>query len=59
MGFLSDSSPQDHYEQLMDSIDYILQLLPDDTVIYPGHGTKTTIGRIKTRNLAVRGGSNY
>ena len=39
-----------NYEQLMDSIDRILQLLPGDTVIYPGHGSMTTIARIKERN---------
>lgn len=41
------------YEQLMDSIDRILQLLPDETVIYPGHGAKTTIGQIKAYNPSV------
>ena len=35
------------YERMMDSIDRIMQLLPDDTVIYPGHGKKTTIAKIK------------
>ena len=45
-----------NYDQLMDSIDYILQLLPDDTVIYPGHGKKTTIGQIKEHNRAIIGG---
>ena len=48
-----------NYDQLMDSIDYILQLLPDDTVVYPGHGAKTSIGRIKSRNPAINGGSIY
>lgn len=44
-----------NYDQLMDSIDYILQLLPDDTVVYPGHGKKTTIATIKSRNLTGGG----
>ncbi len=48
-----------NYDQLMDSIDYILQLLPDDTVVYPGHGAKTTIGKIKAHNPSVNGGSIY
>ena len=31
-------------DELFSSLDYIMQLLPDDTVIYPGHGGKSTIG---------------
>lgn len=46
-----------NYDQLMDSIDYILQLLPDETVIYPGHGAKNTLAKIKAHNPALRGGS--
>ena len=43
-----------NYEQMMDSIDRILQLLPDDTMIYPGHGKKATLARIKERNPELR-----
>ena len=43
-----------NYELMMDSIDRILQLLPDDTMIYPGHGKKATLARIKERNPILR-----
>ena len=45
------------YEQLMNSIDHVLQLLPDETVIYPGHGAKSTLAKIKAHNPALNGGS--
>ena len=48
-----------NYEQMMDSIDRVLQMLPDDTVIYPGHGKKTTIGDIKAYNPVLLGGSMF
>lgn len=32
------------YRQLMDSIHSQLMILPDDTLVYPGHGPVTTIG---------------
>ncbi|HEX2961850.1 MAG TPA: MBL fold metallo-hydrolase [Ignavibacteriales bacterium] len=38
------------YESLIDSIETKLFMLPDDTVIYPGHGDKSTIGYEKTNN---------
>ena len=38
------------YERMMDSIDRIMQLLPDDTVIYPGHGDNTTVGNERKYN---------
>lgn len=37
--------PGGSYEQLMQSIEEKLLILPDDTVVYPGHGPSTTIGR--------------
>ena len=37
-------------EQMRNTLDYITQLLPDDTVIYPGHTRKTTIGKEKVNN---------
>jgi hydroxyacylglutathione hydrolase len=38
------------YEQIMDSIRNKLMKLPDDTVVYPGHGPSTTIGEEKRGN---------
>lgn len=37
-------------EQLMDSIRNRLMKLPDDTVVYPGHGTTSTIGYERIHN---------
>jgi len=38
------------YEQIMDSIQNKLMSLPDNTVVYPGHGPATTIGEEKRGN---------
>jgi hydroxyacylglutathione hydrolase len=38
------------YEKIMDSIKNKLMTLPDDTVVYPGHGPATTIGEEKRGN---------
>jgi len=43
---LPGSSPS----QLMDSIHSKLMVLPDDTVVYPGHGLDTTIGAERQGN---------
>ncbi len=42
--------PQTSLPQLMASIFQKLLLLPDDTVVYPGHGPATTIGRERAHN---------
>ena len=36
--------PESSFEQIIDSIRNRLLTLPDDTVVYPGHGLETTIG---------------
>jgi glyoxylase-like metal-dependent hydrolase (beta-lactamase superfamily II) len=36
--------------QLIEGIKHKLLVLPDDTVVYPGHGPETTIGREKADN---------
>jgi hydroxyacylglutathione hydrolase len=41
--------------QLMDSIYTRLMVLPDDTVVLPGHGPDTTIGAERTGNPFLRG----
>lgn len=47
--------PGGSLEALLDSIHGKLLGLPDDTVVYPGHGPSTTIGREKARNPYLRG----
>ena len=42
--------PGGNYRQLIDSIRNNLLTLPDDTVVYPGHGPATTIGEEKRAN---------
>ncbi len=41
--------------QLMNSIQTKLMTLPDNTVIYPGHGSDTTIGAERKGNTFLRG----
>lgn len=46
--------PGGNYEQLIDSIRNNLLTLPEDTVVYSGHGPATTIGTEKRTNPFVR-----
>ena len=43
------------YRQLMDSIHTKLMILPDNTVVYPGHGPDTTIGTERKGNPFLPG----
>ncbi|RXT14984.1 MBL fold metallo-hydrolase [Ammoniphilus sp. CFH 90114] len=47
--------PGGNYEQLMQSIQDKLMVLPDDIVCYPGHGPKTTIEAEKQYNPFITG----
>lgn len=47
--------PGGSFEQLEAGIRGKLYTLPDDTVVYPGHGPVTTIGHEKRTNPFVRG----
>lgn len=47
--------PGGDLSKLLDSIKKRLYALPDSTVVYPGHGSQTTIGREKLTNPYVRG----
>ena len=39
-----------NYDTLIKSINEKLLTLPDETIIYPGHGESSTIGREKNLN---------
>ncbi|MFC2066637.1 MBL fold metallo-hydrolase [Chloroflexota bacterium] len=43
------------YNQLMDSLHTKLMVLPDETIVYPGHGPDTTIGAERRGNPFLRG----
>ena len=42
------------FETLLNSIDQKLLILPDDTIVLPGHGPSTTIGKEKEHNPYLR-----
>ncbi len=46
--------PGGNFEELEESIQKQIYTLPDDTVLYPGHGPATTVGREKQSNPFVR-----
>jgi glyoxylase-like metal-dependent hydrolase (beta-lactamase superfamily II) len=46
--------PGGNFETLKASIQKKLYLLPDETVVFPGHGPSTTIGEEKAENQFVR-----
>jgi hydroxyacylglutathione hydrolase len=46
--------PGGSYSQLMNSIHSKLMVLPDDTIIYPGHGPDSTIGTERQGNPFLR-----
>jgi hydroxyacylglutathione hydrolase len=48
--------PGGSMEVLLRSIEERLLPLPEDTVVYPGHGPRTTIGEEKARNPFLQGG---
>lgn len=47
--------PGGNHEQLIQSIQDKLMVLSDETVCYPGHGPKTTVGREKMYNPFITG----
>jgi len=47
--------PPGSYSQLMNSIYTKLMILPDSTIVYPGHGPDTTIGTERRGNPFLRG----
>ncbi len=47
--------PGGNHQQLLQSIRDRVYTLPDETVVYPGHGPETTVGYEKQTNPFVRG----
>lgn len=47
--------PGGSHRQLLDSIHTKLMVLPDETVVYPGHGPHSTIGAERKGNPFLRG----
>ncbi|GEA08337.1 hypothetical protein KUL42_30980 [Alteromonas sp. KUL42] len=47
--------PQGNHQQLIDSIKENILTLPENMVIYPGHGPTTTVGHEKATNPYVSG----
>jgi glyoxylase-like metal-dependent hydrolase (beta-lactamase superfamily II) len=47
--------PGGDYETLMASIEREVLSLPDDTIVYPGHGSETTVGRERRTNPFLTG----
>ena len=47
--------PGGSYAQLMNSIHSKLMVLPDETLVFPGHGPQTTIGRERGGNPFLQG----
>jgi glyoxylase-like metal-dependent hydrolase (beta-lactamase superfamily II) len=50
MGIGRHDLPGGDFDTLMHSIYDILLALPDETVLYPGHGPQTTVGRERRTN---------
>ncbi len=46
--------PEGDMEQLLDCIRKSLFILPDDTIVYSGHGPETTIGIEKQSNVFLK-----
>jgi glyoxylase-like metal-dependent hydrolase (beta-lactamase superfamily II) len=51
--------PDGSFEQLRDAIEAKLFTLPDNTIVLPGHGPETTIGREKRTNPFVGAPAGY
>jgi hydroxyacylglutathione hydrolase len=51
--------PDGSFDVLRNAIHQKLFTLPDDTIVFPGHGPQTTIGREKRRNPFVGAPAGY
>ena len=54
MGVGRTDLPGGDWDTLVHSIREVLFALPDETVLYPGHGPRTTVGQEKRLNLWLR-----
>jgi hydroxyacylglutathione hydrolase len=54
MGIGRVDLPGGDWNTLMRSIQDVLFALPDETILYPGHGPQTTVGREKRSNPWLR-----
>ena len=50
--------PGGNFDQIVNSIKNYIFTLPDDTIVVPGHGEETTIGKEKIENQFVSEGFN-
>jgi glyoxylase-like metal-dependent hydrolase (beta-lactamase superfamily II) len=55
MGVGRTDLPGGDWDTLLRSIQEVLFALPDETVLYPGHGPKTTVGQERRSNPWLRG----
>jgi glyoxylase-like metal-dependent hydrolase (beta-lactamase superfamily II) len=55
MGIGRTDLPGGNFQTLMHSIREVLFAMPDDTVLYPGHGPETTVGRERRHNPWLSG----
>ena len=46
--------PTSNFNDIIDSIVHKLLVLPDDTIVYPGHGKSTLIGNEKPIYLELK-----
>jgi hydroxyacylglutathione hydrolase len=51
--------PGGNFETLIASIRSQILTLPDETVLYPGHGSTTTVGHERRTNPFLAGGSSF
>ena len=51
--------PDGSFEQLRDAIHKKMFVMPDSTVVFPGHGPETTIGQEKATNPFVGAAAGY
>jgi hydroxyacylglutathione hydrolase len=54
MGVGRADLPGGNWQQLIHSIEQVLFALPDETIVYSGHGPETTIGQEKRHNPWLR-----